>query len=33
LAVHDADIHLSCVQIDSAVELGGGCIILHSLTQ
>ena len=30
LAIHDADIHLVGVQIDSAVELGGGGVILHS---
>src|SRR5258707_13976418 len=29
LAIHDADVHLTPVQIDSAVELRGGCIILH----
>jgi len=33
LAIHDADVHLTCVQIDSAVELCGGSIILHMLTQ
>jgi len=27
--IHDADVHLAAVQIDSAVELGGGCVILH----
>src|SRR5262245_56359124 len=30
LAIHDADVHLAGMQIDSAVELGGGCIILHN---
>ena len=30
LAIHDADVHLASVQIDSAVELGGGGVILHS---
>jgi len=29
LAVHQADVHLSGMQIDSAVELCGGCVILH----
>jgi hypothetical protein len=33
LAIHDADIHLMGVQIDSAVELGRGSIILHMMTQ
>src|SRR6266853_3072621 len=33
LAVHDADVHLTSVQVDSAVELRGGSIILHMLTQ
>jgi hypothetical protein len=33
LAVHDADVHLASVQVDSAVELCGGSIILHTLTQ
>ena len=33
LAVHDADIHLASVQVNSAVELVGGSIILHMLTQ
>ena len=30
LAIHDADVHLACVQIDSTVELGGGGVILHN---
>jgi hypothetical protein len=30
LAIHDADIHLASVQVDSAVELRGGSIILHT---
>jgi len=30
LAVHDADVHLPCVEIDSAVELSGGGVILHN---
>ena len=33
LPIHDADVHLTCMQIDSAVELCRGCIILHMLTQ
>jgi hypothetical protein len=33
LTVHDADIHLPGVQVDSAVELRGGSIILHTMTQ
>ena len=33
LPIHDADVHLVCVQIDSAVELCGGGIILHTLMQ
>ena len=33
LPVHDADVHLAGVQIDSAVEFGGGGVILHTLTQ
>jgi hypothetical protein len=33
LPVHHADIHLASVQIDSAVELRGGSIILHLSTQ
>ena len=33
LAIHDADVHLAGVPIDSAVELGGGGLILHSRTQ
>src|SRR6266853_1676531 len=33
LAIHDANVHLTSVQIDSAVELRGGSIILHMLTQ
>ena len=33
LAIRDADVHLMRVQIDSAVELRGGCIILHTLIQ
>ena len=28
-AVHQADVHLSCMQIDSAVELSGGRVIFH----
>ena len=33
LTVHDADVHLASMQVDSAVELRGGSIILHTLTQ
>src|SRR6266496_548983 len=33
LAVHDADVHLARMEIDSAVELGRGGVILHTLTQ
>ena len=29
LAVHDADIHLAGMEVDSAIELGGGGVILH----
>ena len=29
-AVHDADVHLAGVEINSAVEFSGGCVILHS---
>ena len=29
LAIHDADVHLPGVEIDSAVEFGGGGVILH----
>jgi len=29
LAIHDADVHLACLQIDSAVVFGGGDVILH----
>ena len=29
LAIHDADVHLASVQVDSAVELGGGCVVVH----
>jgi hypothetical protein len=29
LAIHDADVHLTRVEIDSAVELSGGSVILH----
>ena len=27
--VHDADVHLSRMEVNSAVVFGGGCIILH----
>ena len=30
LPIHDADVHLAGMQIDSAVELGGGGVILHN---
>ena len=30
LAIHDADVHLARMQIDSAVELGRGGVILHN---
>ncbi len=30
LPIHEADVHLAGVQIDSAVELGRGGVILHS---
>src|SRR5262245_23386252 len=29
LAVHDADVHLPGMKVDSAVELSGGGVILH----
>ena len=29
LAVHKADVHLARMQIDSAVELGGGGVVFH----
>jgi hypothetical protein len=29
-AVHDADIHLAGMEINSAVEFGGGGVILHN---
>jgi hypothetical protein len=28
--IHDADVHLTSVQIDSAVVFGGGRVILHT---
>ena len=31
LPIHDADVHLARVQIDSAIEFGGGGVILHTL--
>ena len=31
LPIHDADVHLAGMQIDSAVELGGGGVILHTV--
>ena len=30
LAIHEADIHLAGVQVDSAVELSGGSVVFHS---
>ena len=30
VAVHDADVHLAGMEVNSAVELGGGRVILHS---
>jgi hypothetical protein len=33
LTIHEADVHLSGVEIDSAVELCGGGIILHLLCE
>ena len=33
LPIHEADLHLAGVQIDSAVEFGRGGIILHSCIQ
>ena len=30
LAIHDADVHLTSMQIDSAVVFGGGRVILHT---
>ena len=31
LAIDEADVHLVGVEVDSAVELGGGGVILHSV--
>src|SRR5439155_21507727 len=31
LPIHDADVHLAGVQIDSAIEFGAGGVILHTL--
>ena len=31
LAIHDADVHLARMQIDSAVELSGGGVIFHGV--
>ena len=31
LAIHDADVHLARMQIDSAVVFSGGCIIFHNV--
>ena len=30
-AIHQADVHLVRVQVDSAIELGGGGVVFHSL--
>jgi hypothetical protein len=32
LAIHDADIHLARVEVDSAVELRGGGVVFHVLS-
>jgi hypothetical protein len=29
LAIDDADVHLAGVEVDSAVELGGGLVVFH----
>jgi hypothetical protein len=29
LSIHDADVHLACVKVDSAIELSGRSVILH----
>jgi hypothetical protein len=29
LAIHDADVHLAGVEVDSAIELGGGGVVFH----
>src|SRR5437879_2897700 len=31
LPIHDADVHLAVMEIDSAIEFGGGGVILHTL--
>ena len=31
LPIHDADVHLAGMEIDSAIEFGGGGVILHTL--
>jgi len=33
LSIHDADVHLALVPLDSTVELCGGGVILHNRTQ
>ena len=33
LAIHEADVHLACMQIDSTVVFGRGGIIFHSCMQ
>jgi hypothetical protein len=33
LAIHDADVHWVRVEIDSAVELRGGSVILHTINR
>jgi hypothetical protein len=30
LGIHEADVHGACMQIDSAVEFGGGLIEFHN---
>jgi hypothetical protein len=31
VAIHEADVHLVGMEVDSAVELGGGGVILHNV--
>jgi hypothetical protein len=33
LAIHEADVHLACMQIDSAIVFGGRGVIFHSCIQ
>jgi hypothetical protein len=30
LAIHEADVHLAGVEVNSAVEFGGGVVVFHS---